>query len=489
MKNKSSRKTTKKKKIAKLEILIVILQAIASLLAAYVIIKIGVLPTEYLIPLLLLGLLLYLGIAYWVLNKKNALSKTISLLLSIAILVVSSYVIRSDAFINIITGANTDTHVVSIIVMQDSEYQTLEDLTDGTIGANTIQDEEKLNQAVELFSTEKSFALTLASYNPYEALAQALYSGEIQAIALSESHRVLVEAYYENFSSETRVIDAVSFEEEVDQVADNNVDVSNDVFSFYISGIDTTGPVSTVSNSDVNMIMTVNPNTNQILLTSVPRDFYVELATKGAMDKLTHAGIYGVQESLQTLENLFSIDIDYYIRVNFASVVSIVDALGGVDVYSYYNFTSMHGGYSFSTGYNNVNGAQALGFVRERYSLPGGDRDRIKHQQTLLAAILNKAMSPSIITNYTSFLNAISSSFEMSMGSDQFTQLIRNQVSSMASWEILQYQVDGTGSTSTQTYSLPGWNLYVMLPDYTTVETAAQLIQAMENGETISIPE
>ncbi|MDE8160128.1 LCP family protein, partial [Erysipelothrix rhusiopathiae] len=318
-------------------------------------------------------------------------------------------------------------------------------------------------------------------------LANDLYDGTQEVILLSEAHRGFIQDEVKDFDEKTRIIGTVAYEEEVD-FKNKNADVMKDTFSMFVTGIDTYGPVSSVSRSDVNMIMTVDPKNKQILLTSIPRDYHVELASFGAYDKLTHAGIYGVGESMATLENLFDIDIDYFVKVNFSSVETIIDALGGVDVYSRYAFQSFAGVY-FDEGINHVDGRNGLIFARERYNLPNGDNDRVKNQQALITGILKKAMSPAIITNYTSILNSVSDSFQMSMEESDFKKLIKQQINDMSDWDIQSYAVTGTGSSSTTTYSMPGPALYVMEPNYDTVRQAHDYIEAMERHEVISVSE
>lgn len=246
----------------------------------------------------------------------------------------------------------------------------------------------------------------------------------------------------------------------------------------YISGIDTYGPVSTVSRSDVNMIMTVNPKTKQILLTSIPRDYHVTLASFNARDKLTHSGIYGIEETMSTVENLLNIDLNYYMRVNFTSLITMVDAVGGINVNVDQAVTV--GGHTLSVGSNYMDGETALAFSRERYSYADGDRHRVRNQQAVLTGLLNKLMSASMITNYNSILNSVSGAFETNMESGDLQKLIQMQIDDMSSWDIEQISLDGSGSTSTNCYSMPGYELYVMDPDQSTVTAAKQKIDAVE---------
>ncbi len=215
-------------------------------------------------------------------------------------------------------------------------------------------------------------------------------------------------------------------------------------------------------------------------MTSIPRDTFVTLPSYGAKDKLTHAGLYGVNESIRSIENLLDIDIHFYAKFNFSSVVQIVNALGGVNANSIYSFTTSSG-YSFSKGSNYMDGNKALAFVRERYSLPGGDFDRVKNQQALVQAVLEKVLSPSILANYTSFLNSISGSFEMNMPSNQLQDLIKSQLSSPKSFTFESIQVEGSGSSSSSTYSIPGRSVYIMIPSDSSVSSVSSKIKSVMN--------
>ena len=266
---------------------------------------------------------------------------------------------------------------------------------------------------------------------------------------------------------------------EIVQEEEKNVE---EPFNVYISGIDVSGAISTTSRSDVNIIMTVNPNTHKILLTSTPRDYYVTIPgiSGEQRDKLTHAGIYGVDKSMETLENLYGIDLSYYARVNFTSLMTIVDALGGVDVNSEYEFTA--GGYQFNKGVNHLDGKAALAFSRERYSFQDGDNQRGRNQEAVLTAILNKAMSPAILLNASSIISSVSDSVETNMTSDDIAKFINMQLSEGTSWQIESTAAVGTGDTQA-CFSSGSQPLYVMWPDEATVATISQKMQQILGGQ------
>ncbi len=266
-----------------------------------------------------------------------------------------------------------------------------------------------------------------------------------------------------------------------------DVDVEEEPFTIYVSGNDSYGEVALENGrSDVNILLTVNPNTRQVLMTTTPRDYYVELPLgEGCWDKLTHAGNYGIDCSMQTLEALYDVEIDYYLRVNFSGFESIVNALGGVDVYSDYAFTSLHGDYYFEQGYNEVNGEQALCFVRERYAFEDGDVQRGKNQMAMIRAIMDKAMSPALVTGYLGLMDSVSDSFITNMPKGSISDLVKMQLSEGGSWNVVSNSVNGYVSEA-YTYSDDSQMLSVMLQDEAAVQHAAELIDRCENGEVLN---
>ena len=267
----------------------------------------------------------------------------------------------------------------------------------------------------------------------------------------------------------------------------SDVDVAEEPFTIYVSGNDSYGEVTLEEGrSDVNILLTVNPNTRQILMTTTPRDYYVELPFgEGCWDKLTHAGNYGIDCSMQTLERLYDVEIDYYLRVNFSGFESIVDALGGVELYSDYAFTSLHSGYYFDVGYNSVDGAEALAFVRERYAFEEGDVQRGKNQMAMIRAIMDKATSPAVISGYLSLMDSVSDSFITNMPKGSISDLVKMQLNEGGSWNIVSNSVNGYVSEA-YTYSDSSQLLSVMMQDEASVQHASELIEKCENGEVLS---
>ena len=428
-------------------------------------------------------------------GKKKKTSLFFSFIMIIVYSILSFFILRTAGLLNNL-NLNYKIYNYSVVVLKDSNYDKLEDIDGESLGYYKTEGEEckkSLNKISKKIDTENK------SFDDVQVMAGDLLNGSIQAMLIENTYLDILdeedgttsgsgvtknnekEVDLTGFKSKTKVIYSFTIIVRTGDIS-KDLDVTKKPFSIYVSGIDTYGEVASVSRSDVNMVITVNPKTRQILLTSIPRDYYVKLHGKsGYPDKLTHAGLYGVDVSLKTIEDLLDIDINYYVKVNFSSVIDIVDAIGGVSVYSDYTFTSLDG-YNYTKGYNQVDGKEALSFARERKSFSDGDRQRIKDQQALLEAMFRKCTSPSIITKYNSLLNSLKGSFVTNMPTDRLTSLIRMQLSKKYKWTITGNSLDGSNS-SNYTYSYSASKLYVMEPDLDSVEYAKKLIEDVINGE------
>lgn len=464
------------------------IQVLTSLLLIFFVFKLGVIPMKY--TAIILVIIALLAVLTFFLMKpkngkesvKNLVGKIISILISIVMVIGCGYVAKGDSALGSISDANKQTNTISAIVLKNNSASSIEDLKGKTFGTNQTAD-EYLNEAVT--EAQKTVGeLTTKDYIDFESLATALYKEQVDVILMDEAYRTIVETKYDTFEEDTKVVWQYNYEKEIKDFS-KDVDVTKNVFTIYLSGIDTRGKVSTVSRSDVNMIVTVNPKTKQILMTSIPRDYYVTLANKGKKDKLTHAGIFGVENSVKTVEGFMDIDINYYAKVNFTSLVTMVDALGGVEVYSDKNLNL--GGISITKGYNHMDGETALAFSRERYSYASGDNHRVHNQQEVLKGMINKMISPTIITNYNSILSAIEGCFETNMSSSEITSLIKMQVNDMASWDIQQTQLSGSGKRMYGGALMPNNNLYYMIPNDASVKKCQDYIKKMTKGEKITV--
>ena len=412
------------------------------------------------------------------------------ILMCILLILGNVYLIRTNATLFSITNNTYKVDRIAIAVLNSDPAQTIEDAAGYTFGAQIIGGSDKVEQAIDQITKELGQELYYENYEDPYAMVQNLYDGNIQAIIYNTAYDSSLTERFPSFSQDVRELKHIEIKTEVQNISGDKKDVTKVPFTVFISGIDTEGSISTTSRSDVNMLVTVNPTTHQILMTSIPRDYYVQLPGISGeyYDKLTHAGLYGADCSMNTLSQLFGIDIDYYAKVNFTTLRDMVNALGGVDLDSRYEFTTISGEY-FVEGMNyGVDGSSALAFARERYNLPNGDNDRVINQQIVLKAIINKCMSPAILTGYMGIMDSLSDSFETSLSQQQISSLVRMQLDQGSGWEILSSRVVGTGDENT-CYSSGDNLLYVMVPNYSSVETVAGFINRMKSGETLSADE
>ena len=366
----------------------------------------------------------------------------------------------------------------SVVVLKDSNYNKLENIKNKKVGY--YKNLTGADEATKYLT--KKVKVNFEGYLSPDTLIDDLVAGRIDVILMEESIKQVLIDEKKDFDKITKVIHTYSIKVNTDSEA-KEVNVTKEPFIIYLSGIDTYGKISSVSRSDVNIVMVVNPKTKQVLLISIPRDYYVQLhGTEGPRDKLTHAGIYGTDMSIKTIEDLLKININYYIKVNFTSVIDIVNALGGLEVYSEYTFIS-YSNYSFKKGYNAVNGKQALDFARTRKAFVDGDRQRGKNQQALIEAIIRKATNKSVLTKYSSLLDAIDGKYQTNMSMKKITSLIKMQLNDMASWNITSYSLSGTDSRN-YTYTF-NRSLYVMEPKEESINEAMDLIKSIIEGKTL----
>ena len=468
-----------------------IIQSVLSVVFMAVLFMINVLPMKYMA--IVFGILLFLdmfSLGSQFTRSAHVIGKIDCILMCILLILGNVYLIRTNATLFSITNNTYKVDRIAIAVLNSDPAQTIEDAAGYTFGAQVIGGSDKVEQAIDQITKELGQDLYYENYEDPYAMVQNLYDGNIQAIIYNTAYDSSLTERFPSFSQDVRELKHIEIKTEVQNISGDKKDVTKVPFTVFISGIDTEGSISTTSRSDVNMLVTVNPTTHQILMTSIPRDYYVQLPGISGeyYDKLTHAGLYGADCSMNTLSQLFGIDIDYYAKVNFTTLRDMVNALGGVDLDSRYEFTTISGEY-FVEGMNyGVDGSSALAFARERYNLPNGDNDRVINQQIVLKAIINKCMSPAILTGYMGIMDSLSDSFETSLSQQQISSLVRMQLDQGSGWEILSSRVVGTGDENT-CYSSGDNLLYVMVPDYSSVETVAGFINRMKSGETLSADE
>ena len=471
-------KRTGKKMWGMVNIGLTILYTVLVAFLLFIMFNYNFLSFRFLNIIITIGLLVVLAISIFLQKaKKSTLVTTIILVVFSLISLVGVFGFKQ--MIDITNRMNQTAAFseveMSIVVPKDSDIKDVSQLT--SVQAPTKVDKNNIDTLMSALKKDKKVDVKVDDVASYQEAYDNLKSGKSKAMVLSGSYASLLESVDSNYSSNLKTIYTYKIKKKNNNSAKQ---VDSKVFNIYISGIDTYGSISTVSRSDVNIIMTVNMNTHKILLTTTPRDAYVKIPDGGAdqYDKLTHAGIYGVETSEKTLENLYGIKIDYYARINFTSFLKLIDQLGGVTVHNDQAFTSLHGKFDFPVGDIQMNSEQALGFVRERYSLDGGDNDRGKNQEKVISAIVNKLASLNTVSNFTSIVNNLQDSVQTNMSLDTINALANTQLDSGSKFTVTSQAVTGTGSTGQLTsYAMPNSSLYMMKLDDSSVASASQAIK------------
>lgn len=483
------------KKFSKvLSILLSVVLVISSFYLLYQVIRLNVLPSKFLFPLtigvVVLDAIFILLLIYF---SKNVVSKIICVVLTLLVCAASCfggyYISKTkSALSNITNVAKHAKNTVSVIVKESSSIKNKSQLNGVSVGSLRLNEQGSKKALKELSS--EGIVLNQTEYDSMTALLEAFYNGEVDSIIINESSRsqILDMEAYSNFDSNTRVVYQTSYKVKNNDSAAAVSDITSKPFNVLISGSDTRGGFDENGRSDVIMIATVNPKTHTILLTSVPRDFYVTTACdagdgcmQGALDKITHTGIHGTNTTKRTVEQLLGIEINYTFKVGFDTVTELVDVLGGVDVYVEPGYATTTSEFSVHEGVNHLNAQQALAFARERYSYTEGDRQRTKNQQQVLMGIVKEATKPSVITNYAAIMDTMANTFSTTMSNEEITDLIKYQLNNNPTWKMEQYMVDGTGDTLM--CAELGDAASVMVPDQSTVKMAKDKINAVLAGK------
>ena len=463
--------------------LIVLIQLLMTLIFIAAVWTSGMIPGSY-IAILAVTLLILFGVMFglqFLKSKVFIVGIVFSVLISIALGFGSYYMFRASRMLEEVGGASYKTDNMIVVVRADDAAENIIDIKNYTFGMQTALDQENNQKMLE--DVERVIGQTpdVENYPSIQEEAQALLNGEIGAAIYNEAFTGIIDESIEGYSDQVRIIYQYGIETEIVQ-EETDVITEDESFNIYISGIDVSGPITTNSRSDVNIIMTVNPNTHKILLTTTPRDYYVPIpgVSGEQRDKLTHAGIYGVDVSMSTLESIYGIDISYYARVNFTSLIKIVDAIGGVDVNSEYSFSA--GGYDFVKGMNHLDGKQALAFSRHRHSFADGDNQRGKNQEAVLTGILQKAMSPALLVNASEIITSVSDSVETNMTRAEMATFISRQLADGSSWDIESVAAVGTGDRQS-CYSSGSQSLYVMWPDLNSISEISSRMNQVLSGK------
>ena len=473
---------SKKKQNKKIYIISNIILSIYFLITLFLlglIIKLSILPIKYILVILPIYIISTLLFMFLIIKKKikNGVKVFIDIIVLISIMIYGAGLIYLNKTLNFMDKIKSKGYQIEeyyVLVLNDSKYQNITEIKE--IGIYTGGDNYK--NALKKLNKKNNFKEK--KYNNYNDAINELLNNKVEAVFINSSHKLIIEEQLDEFSK-IKILDKIEIKIKTEIKLDD-IDVTKESFNIYISGIDIYGDISLVSRSDVNMIATINPKTYQVLLTSIPRDYYIRLHnTTGYKDKLTHAGLYGIDMSINTIEDLLNIDINYYIRVNFTTLINLVDSIGGIDINSDKEFTAYTNHLcSYKKGNNHLDGKCALAFSRERYTYNEGDRHRVQNQQNVITAILNKALSSkTLITKYTNILKSMGDSFQTNIPEQKIYSLVNMQLDKMPKWNIESISVNGKDSYN-YTYSYSSGKLYVMEPDMETVATATAKIKELE---------
>ena len=456
--------------------------AVLAVFLLFLIFKYNMLDFRYLNIVVAVLIVVLAILCFFLIWSKKAKNLTLILLL-LGILISGTSLFAVGQFIGFTSRLNATSNYsnysMSIAVLADSPIDNISQVT--SVMGPTGTDKDNIQQLMNDLKATQNKELTVEESRSYLAAYKSLLAGDTKAIILNSVFENIIESEYPDYASKIKKI----YTKELTKTVETPKDVKGDSFNVYISGIDTYGPISSVSRSDVNIIMTVNRETKKILLTTTPRDSYVPIADGGnnQKDKLTHAGIYGVDASIHTLENLYGIDLNYYARLNFTSFLKLIDLLGGVDVHNDQDFTSLHGKFHFPVGNVHLDSEQALGFVRERYSLADGDRDRGRNQQKVIVAILQKLTSTEALKNYDGIIKGLQDSIQTNMPLETMMKLVNAQLESGGTYKINSQDLKGTGRMDLPSYAMPESNLYMMEISDSSLESVKVAINDVIEGK------
>ena len=476
-------------------IVLSILLVVASFYLVYQLIKINVLPTKLLflitIIFVLLDAIFALLLCYY---TRAIVSKIICVVITLVLIFGSCmggyYISKTGSLLTNITNVTKHAkNTVSVVVKQSSGIKNKSQLNGLSVGTLRTIGTQGTSKALKELSKD-GIVMNQSEYDSLSSMLEAFYNGEVDSIIINESSRsqILDMESYADFDNNTRVVYQTSYKVENTDKANAVTDITSKPFNVLISGSDTRGGFDENGRSDVIMVATINPKTSTILLTSVPRDYYVTTACdaadgcmQGALDKITHTGIHGTNTTKRTVEQLLGIEINYTFKVGFDTVTDLVDALGGVDVYVEPGYAVTTSTFSVHEGVNHLDGQHALAYARERYSYTEGDRQRTKNQQQVLMGIVNEATKPSVITKYASIMDAMANTFSTTMSNEEISDLIKYQINNNPKWKMEQYMVDGTGDTLM--CAELGDAASVMVPNQSTVKMAKDKINAVLAGK------
>jgi LCP family protein required for cell wall assembly len=484
---------------AAIGLLLVLIEVILTGLFIYKLIELDMLPMNYLIAIIVILAVLFLYNLISQFTSAHILGKILAIIMSGVLLFLYLFASKFVDVLNKVSETGVNVDVVDVCVLATDRAITIDDCASYTFGHNSSADNANVTAAFEDIRGDVGASVNAVDYNSWGSLVDALYENtEIQAVVINDSMLNIISQERSDFLDKIRIVKTYKYSRQVN-VGNSNVNVKSDSFIVYISGISSEDGADSklASNalSDVNILAVVNPNTRQILLVTTPRDSYIPITNNNGytgFDKLTHAGIYGIEQSIAALQNLYKVSIDYYVKINFTGAIDVVDALGGITINSEVEFTNGDDAapiaYHFVVGDNECDGAKTIAFTRERMAFLNGDFQRGRNQAAAIKAIINKATSTAILTKYSAVLDAVSDSFLTNIPNTAISELVKAQLADSTPWNIQTFSIGG----GTDTCYLEVTNLYngsVVKPSYEDINIAIKLMESVQQGNVFDLDE
>lgn len=481
-------------------LILVTIQLVLTILFQITIFKLDMLPVKYLIMLNVILILILLYDFTSQFSRVHILGKFISILLSVLILFSYLFTSKFDTVLSRFGIADTSVDIVDVCVLASDNAITLSDTVNYKYAYNSVAASENVPSALTSIQSETGHTMNVKQYSTWNELIDAFYANkDVQAIVINHSMINMISQDYEDFENNIRIIKTYRYEKEI-SIDTANINVKKDPFIIYVSGISSDdGADTTLSDnslSDVNILAVVNPKTKQVLLVTTPRDSYIKISNnKGVSgyDKLTHAGNYGVEKSMEALENLYGINIDYYVKINFLGSKSIVDALGGITIDSDVEFTNgweaAPVSYHFVRGENECDGDKTIAFARERKAFAAGDFQRGRNQMAVIKGIIQKASSPAILTKYSAVMDAVSDLFLTNIPNKAISDLVKMQLSNNTPWNIQSYGINGDTDEKRHLEVVGAYNASIVLPYVDDVSNASAMINKVLSGDIFDVDE
>ena len=477
---------------------LVLIQLVLTVLFLLKMFKLDILPFKYLFMINIILILLVLYDFTSQFTKSHILGKLISVMLSCLILFTYLFAAKFDSVLDKLGAANVEIDIVDVCVLSNDKAQNLNDAANYKFAINSTASNANINTSIESISSETGKTIKPTEYTNWSNLVNALYDNKnIQAIVINHSMLRIISQEFPDFEDSIKIIKTYEYKEKVELDA-SNVNVKRDPFIIYVSGISSDDgedtKLASKALSDVNILAVINPETKQVLLVTTPRDSYIKISNSSGVtgyDKLAHAGSYGVDKSIEALENLYGINIDYYVKINFAGSQAVIDALGGITIESEIEFTNgweaAPVSYHFVQGANECDGEKAIAFARERKAFAAGDFQRGRNQTAVIKGIIQKATSPAILTRYSAVMDTVSDMFLTNIPSSAISDLVKLQLSNSTPWNIQTYSISG----KTDEYRhLEVSNVYgasIVLPYEEDISTATKLMNKVIAGETFDV--